>query len=199
MGLRQEATFSSLGESSPVYHTGPATSVQPEAAQTGRPRSAGTPATTRSAGNSRATEVKWGLGQGTNSLQRLLCQNSGEEPGAGRGQMAIHGHCQVSCQPQVSTEPYATEGINAVPHWVGGQGRHCEKAVTQCSATGDVLKVRAMTDRGAVPQTHQGETSAPNSHTHVCVHLKGPLVPSAGLRAMIWTPRGVLLKDHILF
>lgn len=80
--------------------------------------------TTRSAGNSRATEVKWGLGQGTNSLQKLLCQNKGErsqEQGGDRQPFTATARCHAN--PQMSTEPHATEGINATPHWAGRAGK----------------------------------------------------------------------------
>lgn len=84
MGLRQEATFSSLGESSPVCHTVPASSVQPNPAQEGRTQERSIfPVTTLSFWELPSHRYEVGPQAGTHSLEGRLAETQRHKRGAG--------------------------------------------------------------------------------------------------------------------
>lgn len=89
VGLGQEATFSSLSSHCFLTSTQPSTE--------GRAQKCSHDAQEQPvcSANSHLTEVTWGLWQGTNPLQRLLCQNTGRR---GAWEMGTDGDFRVSGQ-----------------------------------------------------------------------------------------------------
>lgn len=120
MGLRQEAAFSSLGESRPVCQTGPDASVQPNVAQKGRTRSALTPGTTAPLGRP-CHKDEVGPQAGDKLPAAASPPNRGKRSlGAEVGQMATSRPGQVTCQPPNERRACVQKASAAVPHWAQG-------------------------------------------------------------------------------
>lgn len=128
---------------------------------------------------------------GTNSLQRLPCQN--KEVRGDRewrwDRWLPHSHCQVTYQPPNERRACATESFNccatlASEGWVG---RGCDQQLfsgTRCSVAGDGLS-QNHEQRGSVTEASGRlvyKILRLPCHAHVCTHRKRSLVPQVGHR-----------------